>query len=241
VIINQTMARRYFQRESAVGHRIGFGGENLYTIIGVVKDLRERGYELAMKPAVYLATAQRPGESSDSLVVRVAGDPMRLAAAIRAVVAGIDPNQSVAAVRTLDEIVALNVADRDQQMTLLVVFAGLALFLAAVGLYAVLSYLVVQRRREIGLRVALGATRGAVMRMIATRGLLLTGVGAAVGLALAWAVNRTMQSLLYGVTPGDPVTIGAATALLAAIALVAMYVPARRATKVDPWVALRYE
>jgi ABC-type antimicrobial peptide transport system permease subunit len=133
------------------------------------------------------------------------------------------------------------VADRDQQMTLLVVFAGLALFLAAVGLYAVLSYLVVQRRREIGLRVALGATRGAVMRMIATRGLLLTGVGASVGLALAWAVTRTMQSLLYGVAPGDPVTIGAATALLAAIALVAMYVPARRATKVDPWVALRYE
>ncbi len=241
VVINETMARRYFPRDSAVGHRFRFFGDAFFTVIGVVRDVRERGYELAMKPAVYVAAEQLAIDSSENLVIRVSGDPMRLASAVRAIVASIDPNQSVAAIRTMDEIVALNVADRGQQMTLLVVFAGLALFLAAVGLYAVLSYLVVQRRREIGLRVALGATRGTVMRMVATRGLLLTGAGASIGLALAWAVSRTMQSLLYGVTPGDPVTIGAATALLIVIAFVAMYVPARRATKVDPWVALRYE
>jgi putative ABC transport system permease protein len=142
-------------------------------------------------------------------------------------------------VRTMEEIVDLDVADRHQQMILLGAFAGLALLLASIGLYGVLSYAVAQRSREIGLRIALGATTTSVMRVVVARGLVLTGIGLSIGLALAWATTRALQNVLYGVTAGDPSTYATVVALLASIALLASYLPARRASRLDPIAVLR--
>jgi ABC-type antimicrobial peptide transport system permease subunit len=158
---------------------------------------------------------------------------------IRRVIARVDPDQPISAVRTMDEIVDLDVADRHQQMILLGAFAGLALLLASIGLYGVLSYAVAQRSREIGLRIALGATAGSVMRVVVARGLALTGIGLSIGLALAWAGTRALQNVLYGVTAGDPSTYVAVVGLLAAIALLASYLPARRASRMNPISVLR--
>jgi ABC-type antimicrobial peptide transport system permease subunit len=141
----------------------------------------------------------------------------------------------------MDDIVDLDVADRHQQMVLLGAFATLALLLASIGLYGVLSYAVTQRSREFGLRIALGASASSVMRMVVARGLALTGAGLAIGMALAWAGTRTMQNLLYGVTAADPPTFGGVIALVTAIAALACWLPARRASRVDPMVALREE
>jgi ABC-type antimicrobial peptide transport system permease subunit len=135
----------------------------------------------------------------------------------------------------------LDVADRHQQMLLLGAFAALALLLASIGLYGVLSYVVLQRSRELGLRLALGASAGSVMRLVVARGLTLTAAGLAIGLAAAWALTRTMQNLLFGVTAGDPATFGIVVALLGSIALAACYVPARRASRLDPIAVLRAE
>jgi putative ABC transport system permease protein len=139
----------------------------------------------------------------------------------------------------MDDIVDLDVADRQQQMILLEAFAGLALLLASIGLYGVLSYAVTQRSRELGLRIALGATTASVMRMVVARGLSLTAVGLAIGVGLAWAATRAMQNLLFGVTAGDPWTFAAVVALLGTIALLASYLPARRAARLDPIAVLR--
>ena len=139
----------------------------------------------------------------------------------------------------MDDIVDLDVADRQQQMVLLGAFAGLALLLASIGLYGVLSYAVTQRSRELGLRMALGASAGSVMRMVVARGLSLTAAGLAIGLALAWALTRTLQNLLYGVAAGDPATFAVVVGLLGAIALAACYLPARRASRLDPIAVLR--
>jgi ABC-type antimicrobial peptide transport system permease subunit len=221
--------------------RFGSRSAPLFTIVGVVKDIRERGYELAMKPAIYLSFAQTPTTWAlpEFLAVRVKGNPLDAADALRRIVAAADPDQPVAAVRTMDEILDLDVADRHQQMVLLGSFAALALLLASIGLYGVLSYVVLQRSRELGLRMALGATAGSVMRMVVARGLTLTAMGLAIGLALAWALTRTLENLLYGVAAGDPATFGSVVGLLALIALAACYIPARRASRLDPIAVLR--
>ncbi len=244
LVVNETLARHYWPNESAVGHRMSLHSQRTVwrTIIGVVADVRERGYELAMKPGVYVPiTSLDTDWGPDSLVVRTAGDPTALAPAVRRVIASVDPEQPVSDLRTMDEIVDLNVADRQQQMTLLGAFAGLALVLASIGLYGVLSYSVTQRSREIGLRIALGATGSSVVRMIVGRGLALTGIGLAIGLVTAWAATRAMKNLLYGVAATDPLTFAAVAALLGLIALIACWAPARRASHVDPIVVLREE
>jgi putative ABC transport system permease protein len=169
----------------------------------------------------------------------VTGEPQEAAEPLRRIVAAADPDQPIAAVRTMNEILDLDVADRHQQMVLLGAFAGLALLLASIGLYGVLSYVVMQRSRELGLRMALGATAGSVMRIVVARGLALTAAGLAIGLGLSWALTRTLQNLLYGVAAGDPATFGAVVALLGVIALAACYVPARRAARLDPIAVLR--
>ena len=169
------------------------------------------------------------------------GDPAALAGAVRRIVASVDPEQPVAAVRTMDEILDLNVAYRARQMTLLGAFAGLALLLASIGLYGVLSYAVTQRSREIGLRMALGATARGVLGMVVGRGLALTGAGLAIGLALAAIGTRSLKTMLYGVDAVDPATFAGVSALLCAIAVLACWVPARRASRVDPIVVLREE
>jgi predicted permease len=243
VVVNETLARKYWAAGDALGHRLWFGDPAgpFYSIVGVVKDVRERGHELAMKPGVYVTYAQRLAPLPEYLIVRTKGQPEELAEAVRRIIARADPDQPVSAVRTMDDIVDLAVADRHQQMVLLGIFAGLALLLASIGLYGVLSYAVTQRSRELGLRIALGASTGSVMRMVVGRGLSLTAVGLGIGLALAWAAARTMQSLLYGVPATDPWTFGGVVAVLGIVSAAASYLPARRASRVDPIEVLRAE
>ena len=241
VVVNDTLARKYWPHGSAVGGRMRLSdpARPPYTIVGVVRDVRERGHTLAQKPLVYLPYVQRFFSTPEYLVVRTAGAPGDLVEAIRRVIARVDPDQPISAVRTMEEIVDLDVADRQQQMILLGAFAGLALLLASIGLYGVLSYAVTQRSREIGLRIALGASSRSVQRAVVARGLGLTAIGLSIGLALAWAGTRAMQTALYGVSAGDPSTYAAVVGLLAVIALLASYLPARRASRMDPIAVLR--
>jgi len=245
IVINETLARRYWPKESALGHRIAmFGTPPVWrTVIGVVQDVRERGYELDMKPGVYIPYPQFPETwaQPESLVVRTKGDPSALAGAIRRIIARVDPESPVAAVRTMEQILGRSIEDRSQQMALLGAFAGLALLLAIIGLYGVLSYAVTQRSREIGLRIAVGATARSVQSMVVGRGLALTGAGLVIGLALAAVGTRAMKTLLYGVDAVDPATFAAVSLLLCVVGVLACWLPARRASRLDPIVVLREE
>ena len=243
VVINETMARVYFPNESPLGHRLWLLSPQSpwRTIVGVVKDVHERGYELAMKAGVYLPYAQNLDTWAlpEYLVVRVKGDPNDLAPAARRIIADADPQQPIASVESMDDILDRAVADRQQQMRLLTAFASLAVLLASVGLYGVLAYAVTERSREIGLRIALGATARSVVAMIVGRGLALTAAGLAIGVAAAWAVTRAMNNLLYGVAATDPATFGVVLGILGSVALVACALPAIRASRTDPIVVLR--
>jgi putative ABC transport system permease protein len=243
MVINETFARKHWPGESALGRRVRFGSNDSWrTIVGVVRDVRERGYELEMKPGTYVAYAQQLTDwFPESLVIRTSEEPTAIAPTVRRIIAGVDPDQPVAAVRTMREIVDLDVADRTDQTRLVGAFAGLALLLAGIGLYGVLSYGVSQRAREIGLRMALGASAGSVTRLVIGRGLTLTALGLGLGLALAWAVARSLTTLLYGVEAADPSTFAAVIALLSLVALAACAVPAVRAARVDPMEVLRQE
>jgi ABC-type antimicrobial peptide transport system permease subunit len=211
--------------------------------VGVVKDVRERGLEVDLKPAVYLPIVQVPfgWNIPSQLAIRTAMNPQAVAKAARAVIWSVDRDQPISDVRTMDDIVDLEVADHRQQTTLLGAFAALALVLASLGIYGVLSYAVTQRTREIGLRMALGANSGDVTRMVVGQGLALTGLGIAIGLAAAFALTRTMTKLLVGVAASDPTVYIGVAALLAVIAFIACYIPAARASRVDPMIALRDE
>jgi len=245
IVINETLAKVFWPRESALGHRITMSGRVPVwrTIIGVVKDVRERGYDENLKPGVYIPYAQflDTWAVPENLIVRAKGDPNALMPAVRRIVAAADPLQPIVSVRTMDEIVSLAVEDRSRQLTLLGAFAALALLLASIGLYGVLSYAVTQRSREIGLRMALGASARSVVAMVVGRGLALTAAGLAIGLALAAAATRAMQTLLYGVEAFDAATVILVSVLLAAIAAMACWAPAWRASRVDPIVVLREE
>ena len=241
VVVNETLAKHFVANASALGHQLRFGppGQPLYTIVGVVRDVHERGYELAMKPGVYVPVPQVPDSASDFLIVRTSRDAMSLSTAVQRTIGGVDSSQPVSDVKTMDAIVDLTVADRQQQTTLLVAFSGLALLLAAIGLYGMLAYAVASARREIGLRMALGATGQRMVTMIVGRGLRLTAVGMAMGSAATWAVTRVMSGLLYGVGSTDLTTFTAVIALLGAVALMACAIPAARASRVDPMTVLR--
>jgi predicted permease len=245
IVVNETLARRHWPHENPLGHRLSFGFGNSdapwFTIVGVVKDVRERGYEREMKPGVYIAFAQTDGGTPENLVVRVKGNPPALTASIRRIVAAVDPEQPVAAVRTLEEIVDLDVADRQQQLMLLGAFAGLALVLSAIGLYGLLAYNVSERRREIGVRMALGAQVRTVVGGILGRGILLTAGGLVMGAIIALVAGRAMQSLLYGVGASDPISFGLSAAAFTMVAFLASALPALRAARVDPMLALREE
>jgi predicted permease len=245
LVVNETFARRYWPNERAVGRRVSTGGSDApwRTIIGVVKDVRERGYELETKPGAYVVYAQAPatGFQPEYLVVRTNGDPISVAPAVRRVISELDPEQPVSTIRSMEQIVDMNVIDRTAQTTLLSTFAALALLLACLGLYGVLSYAVAQRTREIGVRLALGATAGEIARVVVGRGLALTAAGLTAGLALAWAATRTMQSLLVGIDAGDAATFTGVLGLLIIVALGACSVPALRAARVDPVRVLRQE
>ncbi len=239
VIISDLLAQRVFPNEEPIGKRLILAMANLpFEIIGIVGDIRHRGLESTPFPAMYLPTNQTPGTN---IVVRTQGDSANLAGAVRQEVRAIDPDQPVAAVRTMNEWMDTAVAGPRYRTALLVLFAFVALVLASTGIYGVLSYSVSQRTHEIGVRMALGAKRSDVMRLVVRQGMTLVVIGVGLGVVGAIALTRVMSTLLFGVTAKDPLTYAAVGTLLLLVAFVACYLPARRATKVDPLVALRYE
>ena len=247
-VINETMARQYWPGESAVGKRFKLGGTNStklwMTVVGIIGDIKEMGLEAAPKAEMFFPYQQLPEtlwNMPRDLTVRTSGDPLSVTAAVRQAIWAVDPAQPISNVRTMEEILSEEVAQRRIGMTLLVAFAGLALLLASLGIYGVLSYSVTQRTQEIGIRMALGAGRNDVLRQVMGGGLRLAGAGVAIGLIVSFALTRLMTGLLFGVSASDPRTLIGVTVLLIAVALLACYIPARRATKIDPMIALRYE
>ena len=210
------------------------------TIVGVVADVKHTGVDSVANPTTYWPLAQFPS-SSMTLVVRTAGEPTALGKSLETRVHAIDPELAVADIRPLDDYLGDSLARRRFSVALLAGFAGLALVLTAVGLYGVMAYSVVLRTRELGIRLALGATRTAVLRAVLRRGVVLVAVGLLVGLVAAVTLTRVLSGLLYEVSATDPAVFASIVALLAAVALGASYLPARRATRVDPVIALRSE
>jgi putative ABC transport system permease protein len=244
VIINQALARRYWPGEDALGKRVTKGDPQRnplwITIVGVVGDIKHKGLEVEARPEVYFPHSQY-ADRSMILTVRTVANPRGMAAAVRQEVQGVDKEQSVANVRTLEQVISDSVAPRRLSTVLLGIFAGIALALAVVGIYGVLSHLVTQRRHEIGIRMALGAERKDVLKLIVGQGLRLVILGAAIGVTASLVVTRFLESLLFGVRRTDPLTFVLVSLTLMIVALLACYIPARRAAKVDPMVALRYE
>ncbi len=243
-IINQAMARRYFPNEDPIGKRLTLGlhrpDDPWLTIVGVVKDIPHRGLESKAEPDWYLSYLDQPRRYG-YLIAQSSGDPARLAAAIRSQISSIDKDQPVTAIRTINEVIASTTAPRRFNTLLLAIFATVALALAAVGIYSVISYSVTQRTQEVGIRMALGAQTGDVVRLILKQGLTLTLIGVVAGVFCALATARVMSGLLYGVTATDPATFVAISLLLAIEAMLACYLPARRAARVEPIAALHHE
>ena len=244
ILINQSMAQTYWQGETAVGKRITFRDqakdEDWMTVVGIVGDVKDFPHSLEAEPAFYWPISQQPFREM-RMALRTEGDPLNLVASVRDELRNLDKDLPLADVRTLDTIAAEAVAGRRFTLLLTGLFAFTALTLAAVGIYGVMAYSVTQRTHELGIRMALGARQSDVLGMVIRQGMKLAVVGLAVGLAGAWLATRAMASLLFGVTATDPMTFVVISVVLAGVALGACFVPARRATKVDPMVALRYE
>jgi putative ABC transport system permease protein len=240
VIISETMARRYWPNEEPLGKRLGHGPDRWREVVGVVKDVKHFGLDADTPPTMYFPMRQVPARGMN-LVVRSSGDPSNLAPAVRTQVWVDDKNLAIANLTTMKDLVSSSITQQRFILLLLGCFAALALLLAAIGIYGVMSYAVTQRTHEIGIRMALGARRGDVLKLVVRNGITLALIGIAIGLVLAFALTRLMASLLFGVTPTDPMTFASVSAGLVIVALVACFIPARRATKVDPLVALRYE
>jgi putative ABC transport system permease protein len=243
-IINETMAQKMFSDEDPIGKRIAFGlsdnNADWHEIVGIVGDVKQYGLDQTTPMQTYEPYMQR-AYSPMTLVVRSAGDSANLTAAIRSAVLEIDKEQPISNVRPLAEFLSTSIAHRQFSMLLLGVFAAVALALAAVGIYGVLSYSVTQRAHEIGIRMTLGAGRLEVLRLVVGHGMFLTVIGVGAGLVAALALTRLMSNMLYGVSATDPLTFALLALLLTLVALVACWIPARRATKVDPIIALRRE
>jgi putative ABC transport system permease protein len=241
-VINETMVRSYFPDEDPLGKGISLsqGEGNVREIVGVVGDVKQYGLAQPSTFQTYEPFLQMPF-SGMTVVMRTAADPVSFSGAIRSEVLSLDKEQPVSRIRTLEEIVAGSVQQQHFLMTLLGVFAVAALILAAVGLYGVMSYAVTQRTHEIGIRMALGANRRRVLRLVVGHGMMLALIGVGIGLAGAFAFTRVMANLLFSIGPTDPLTFAGISVLLSGVALVACLVPAHRATRVDPMVALRHE
>jgi putative ABC transport system permease protein len=247
MVINEALARKHFANENPIGKRIAFDKDTSrwYEIVGIAGNIKHRGLDARDRPELYVPYRQPVFDSWTVrpmyVAVRVAGEPLAAAAAIRHQVNRLDPDQPIANVRTMDERITRSLSGRRFNMVMLGLFAVLALTLAAVGIYGIVAYSVTERTHEIGVRLALGAQRRDVIAMVVRHGMMMTVAGTGVGLAAAFAVVRVMSGLLYGVSAADPVTFIAIPVLLLAVALAACYIPARRATRVDPMIALRAE
>jgi len=244
-IINDTFAKRFWPGEDPIGKRFRFGGERSnapwMTIVGVVGDMRRTGLDVDVRCETFLPYTQRRFVGFLSLVVRAKPGVGPIANAVRDQVWAIDPSQPVSHIRTMDQMLDGMMAQRRLNMVLFALFGGLALILAAVGVYGVISYTVTQRTHEIGIRIALGASRGDVLGLIIRNGMSLVLIGVAIGLVAAFGLTRLMTSLLFGVSATDMVTFLAISGILTGVALAACLVPAARALKTDPMIALRYE
>jgi putative ABC transport system permease protein len=248
VIVNEALAKKYLPGVDPIGGRLKIGGPERpiapnnpwMAIVGVAGDIKYSGLDAPPEPTYYLPYRQNPW-NRQFVVVRAASDPAALAAAARQAVAALDKDVPIANLRTMDELMTASVAPPKFRTVLVAMFALVGLLLAAVGLYGVISYAVTERTHELGVRIALGADRGDVVRLVLGEAMLMTVSGILVGLVGAFATTRLMQSLLFGVASTDAATFAGISVLLLMTALVASYVPTRRATRVDPMVALRYE
>jgi len=256
VVINEAMARKYWPKEDPIGQQILIGKglgpqfeEPPRQIVGIVGNVRENGLQNANVGVIYVPQAQMTEGLTAlannvlplSWAVRTAADPMSMRVAIEREVRAVDGQLSVSRVRTMEQVLSGAVARQNFNMVLLSIFAGAALLLAAIGIYGLMSYSVEQRTQEIGIRMALGANRGAVLRSILREGMTLAIAGVALGLGLAYGLTRLLASLLFGVKASDPIAFAAVAGVLIAVATAAAFVPARRATQIDPAIALRYE
>jgi len=244
VVIGEKTAKHYWPNQDPIGKRLKPGGTNdnetpWRTVIGVVKDVRQNDFIAEPKMQMYFSYKQVGQLVANALIVRTSVDPLSLAMPVRNVVWSVDKDQPVANIDSMENIVADAVARQRFSMLLLAIFAGLALVLAAVGIYGVMSYTVAQQTREIGIRIALGAKRRDVLRMTVKQALKLVGLGLLIGLPSAFILTRVMSSLLFGVSATDPITFVSISLVLTGVAMLASYIPALRATRVDPMVALR--
>jgi len=249
VIVNEAFVRQFFPHEKALGQRLKLSppariwkNQRLtsFEIVGIARNVKSAGLNADSEPAYYVPTTQAPLPDM-KILVRTQSDPTSIAPALRKTVWSIDPNQPISEIKTMEKIVSDSIAQPRLSMLLMGLFGALALILAAVGIYGLLSYTVTQRTQELGIRMALGAQLRDVLTLVLKQGMTLAVIGQAIGLAAAFALTRLIRTLLFGVTPTDTTTFIAVAGVLTAVALLACYFPARRATKVDPLVALRYE
>ena len=245
LVVNEAFAKRYFPNTDPIGKRIRLGKLTAdfpwATIVGTVGDVRNFTLDAPPEPTMYWPVAQIRATPALAIVVRTQSDPEALTSSVRNAIAEVDPAQPIYDMQSLDQLVAKSLGQRRFTLTLMVLFGVIALVLSAIGIYGVMAFAVSQRTQEIGIRMALGASALDVLKMVVGSGMFLAAIGVAVGLIGAFAVTRLMASLLFGVSPTDLVTFGLVTGGLLMVALLACYIPARRATKVDPLVALRYE
>jgi putative ABC transport system permease protein len=245
IVIDEEFAKRHWPNEDPIGKHVRIGGTNPQNpkleVIGVVGRVKmESLNQNSDRVQGYFPFAQVP-QSGMTVIMKGASDPNQLIGAVRAAVKQIDPDQPIYSPRTMDDIRAESVAGERLNLTLLSLFAGIALVLAIVGIYGVMSYSVTQRTHEIGIRMAIGARPRDVFTMILGHGMKLAIIGVVIGLGAAFALTRLMASMLFGVAPTDATTFGGIAALLIGVALLACYLPGRRATKVEPTISLRYE
>jgi putative ABC transport system permease protein len=243
-VVSESFVKRYFANENPIGHRFDFGNA-AHIIVGIAGDVRVRGLERTAEPQVYLSYKQHKNVglfySPKDLVVRASGDPAALAPALRRIIRDADSELPVTDVRLLTDIVALQTATRRVQLWALGSFAAIAFLLAAIGIHGVLSFAVSNRTQEIGVRMALGASRSDILRMILSDGVILAAAGVLVGAAAAFGAGQAMQSLLAGVEPSDVATFASAIAVCVVMTVFGSLIPALRAISVDPTVAIRVE